>query len=47
MFKVWANRASVVGIVNGLRAGLSTARISVVVRDSSLFQKSILALEPT
>lgn len=45
--KVWANGASVVGIVTGLRAGLSRARISVVVSDTSLYQKSIPALEPT
>ena len=35
-FKVWASRASVVGIVTGLRAGLSRVRISVVFRDSCL-----------
>ena len=31
--KVWASRASVVGIVTGLRAGMSRVRISVVVGD--------------
>ena len=35
--KVWASRYSAVGIVTGLRAGLSRVRISVV-RDSSVFQ---------
>jgi hypothetical protein len=36
--KIWASRASAVGIVTGLRTGLSRVRISVVVRDSSVFQ---------
>jgi hypothetical protein len=38
--KVWASRDSVVGIVTGLRAGLSRVRISVVVRDSCVFQNA-------